>query len=513
MEDFFTRFGNMTGIQKISNSEIPVPLGVSDNIVSLLDIEMFNPESRFLDISCKSGRLLISIYNKLYSSKYLSHMDEATRRRHILDNQLYAICSSIDSAMIVRKQLYGDPGIIGKTIYIDNYTNRVNRDLNRILELILKEFNGMKFDVVVGNPPYNNDIYLDFVTLADKLTKTETGKILMVTPAKWQAKTDSRHKSNSGGLRIDKNETFRQNMVPRTSKIVFYKDAQEVFDIVENGGISYFLIDRVKHDIKQIKTICSINNSLDSNSFEDHDEKTPVLLSHRILSVIDKIGTLGDGFRQSLYIKNTDHGENSIIGTLGFRRQEFTGEQDRGEYIPQGPIKGRDYVEVMQGEKIVGYKAIKDLNTTDNLDKYKCIASCMMGYSAIFNGESKVYGSPYINIIGPNQVPKGSFMVLKYANTLNEAESFRSYIQSKLVSFLFFLGICGATMTKEFFRYVPDPNDWMLIYEDEPLPGYIPDENGVYIDSDGKKHCALYNKYKLDESDIELVESIIKVRK
>ena len=25
----------------------------------------------------------------------------------------------------------------------------------------------MKFDAVIGNPPYNNDIYLDFVILGD----------------------------------------------------------------------------------------------------------------------------------------------------------------------------------------------------------------------------------------------------------------------------------------------------------------------------------------------------------
>ena len=32
--------------------------------------------------------------------------------------------------------------------------------------LIQEEFGRNMFDVVVGNPPYNNDIYIDFVTLA-----------------------------------------------------------------------------------------------------------------------------------------------------------------------------------------------------------------------------------------------------------------------------------------------------------------------------------------------------------
>lgn len=43
----------------------------------------------------------------------------------------------------------------------------------------------MTFDVVIGNPPYNNDLYLDFVQLGYKLS---SNYVCMITPAKWQAK-------------------------------------------------------------------------------------------------------------------------------------------------------------------------------------------------------------------------------------------------------------------------------------------------------------------------------------
>ena len=209
------------------------------------------------------------------------------------------------------------------------------------------------------------------------------------------------------------------------------------------------------------------------------------MYNRKILSIIGKVGTLGEGFKQSLYVKNTDHGEETIAGTLGFKRQIFTGEQDRGEQTPQP-----NYVEVMQGEKVVGYRAVSELFTTLNLNKYKCTCSCMMGYSAMFLGKNKVIGSPYINIIGPNQVPKGSFPVLKYFDTEQEAKSFQSYIHSKLCSFLFFLGICGATITAQFFRFIPDPKVFDHIFTDEEL----------------------YKKYDLTAEEINIIESVIKSR-
>lgn len=41
----------------------------------------------------------------------------------------------------------------------------------------------MKFDVVIGNPPYNKGMDLDFVDLGYKLSKKN---VCMITPAKWQ---------------------------------------------------------------------------------------------------------------------------------------------------------------------------------------------------------------------------------------------------------------------------------------------------------------------------------------
>ena len=192
-----------------------------------------------------------------------------------------------------------------------------------------------------------------------------------------------------------------------------------------------------------------------------------------------------------MYVKNTDHGEETIDSTLGFKRQTFVHEQDRGE-----ALKKLGYVEVMQGEKVCGYKKIQDLYTTEKLDKWKCICSIMIGGAVMFGDgttvdSTKVIGSPKIHAIGPNQVPKGSFPVLRYFDTQAEALSFISYFETKLMSFLFYLGVCGATITKEFFRFIPDPGKFDHIFTD----------------------AELYKKYNLTDEEIEIIESVIKERK
>jgi len=309
----------------------------------------------------------------------------------------------------------------------------------------------------------------------------------MITPAKWQAKTDGKPK---GSKTTDKNEQFRKDIVPYMSNIVFYRDTHEIFDIDDNAGMSYYIISNNKQCSRYIRTVCAKNKSLESNK-EIHDETTPILLPRNILSIIGKVGTLGEGFKQSLYVKNTDHGETSIDSTLGFKRQVFVGEQERGNAIKQAGC-----VEVMQGEKVAGYKKISDLYTTLNLDKWKCICSIMIGGAVMFGDgttveSTKVIGSPKIHKIGPNQVPKGSFPVLRYFDSQLECDSFISYIETKLVSFLFYLGVCGATLTKEFFRFIPDQVNYDHIFTDEEL----------------------YKKYNLSKEDISIIESIIKKRK
>jgi site-specific DNA-methyltransferase (adenine-specific) len=308
----------------------------------------------------------------------------------------------------------------------------------------------MKFDVVVGNPPYNNDIYIPFVEMGHSIASTCS---VFITPAKWQAK---------GGK---KNEAFRQNIVPHMSKIVIEHNCKEIFDIQETSGISYFLIDKNIHDIKLIKNKCRVNSALDKD-WEEH--KDFMCWTNQIISIVNKC-----------------RGE-SIKDKLNYRRFEFTAEQERGH------IKRNDNdVAVMQGQNIVGYLSENELFTTNNIEKYKVTSLILIRMQVIFCNSTKILGSQNYNILKPNQVPKGSFPVLRYFDSEDECKSFVSYFNSKLMSFLFFVGVCGGTLTQEFYRYIPDPITFDHIFTDEEL----------------------YKKYNLTPEEINIIESVIKERK
>ena len=313
----------------------------------------------------------------------------------------------------------------------------------------------MHINAVIGNPPYNNDMYIPFVEMGHQLA---TDCSLFITPAKWQAK---------GG---DKNEAFRQNIVPYMSKIVVYRDTHDVFDIDDNAGISYYLLDKNSHKNNwNIKGVCRKNKEFNFD-WETHKENELYLYSNQIISIINKCKT-----------------NNMIDRTLDFKRCIYTGEQERG----YSNKRNADDVDVMQGDKHVGFMPISQLKTTANIDKYKVTCAIMIGGAVMFNNDSKILGSASYTHVKPNQVLKGSFPCIRYFDTEIECKSFESFMMSKLMSFLFFVGICGATMTNTFFKFIPDPVIFDHIFTDEEL----------------------YKKYNLTEEEINIIESVIKERK
>lgn len=448
-----------------------------------LDLDKYTENHRVLDICCNSGVLLTMFMNKFYNvlHSYKNFTEETDLcYEYILKNLLYGICSNKFLCREIRGVLYNNKNVHGNIFNYGVSSDVVNSNFEIrdgkvfIYDSNKKEKVEMKFDVVCGNPPYNNDMYIDFVQLGHELSKSYS---LWITPAKFWAKST-----------CDNDEKFRSMVKGSGDSFVVYKNCKDIFDISEPGGIAYYLLGRDNKDSKyRIK--CIHKNSVAFQSdFEKHDSLDFLPLS--TLNILNKFGksnfknTLG--LRQSFYVKNTETGMSEA--NLG--------------------------VDIYSGKNLCGSISADELFTTDNLDKYKCIQNCICGSGSFQADNTGAFlGMPPIYILKPNEVGKGSFHHLRFFDTNSEATHFVEFMNTKLVNFAYTCGLCGTTNSAEFYRYIPDPGSFDRIFEDRPLDDYTPDENGEYIDKDGNKHCSLYVKYGLTDEEINVIESVIRERK
>lgn len=242
--------------------QIFTPPHIAEEMVDALPEDIWNKDTTFLDICCKSGIFLYKIYQKLMESPSMQadFPDETDRAKHIIHKQLFGISPSTFCQMFSTRTVYGyldpDSHIIS---FGDNYNHVLqNSDKRFLYETLKKEFGIMKFGVVIGNPPYNKGMDLDFVDLGYKLSSNIT---CMITPAKWQtAEADQKISSEmSYG-------EFRKQLVPHMEQVVFYPNSKEVFDIYQIDGITWFLLDKKYHDKTLVVNKCTSNNTITSES-------------------------------------------------------------------------------------------------------------------------------------------------------------------------------------------------------------------------------------------------------
>ena len=252
MIDVIDKIQSFTAMSRLSNSEVITPKNIVKDMVDLLSADVFNPDAKFLDPAVKSGRFLIEIYYRLMNSPLLAHMPEDERKKHILENQLYGVATSSFAAAIVRRALYNDPYETGNIVYTADKVTK---------EMIQGAFKVMEFNVVIGNPPYNKDIFLDFVSMGYDLSSQYT---CMITPAKWQTNADNARTASKISYK-----QFREKLVKHIRHVVFYPDCKDVFEIMQADGISYYLMDKATHDI------CIVTNKCDAVSYFNGEKDRP----------------------------------------------------------------------------------------------------------------------------------------------------------------------------------------------------------------------------------------------
>lgn len=264
-------------IANLSNDEVFTPPVLANQVLDMLPQELFqSPDTKFLDPFCKSGVFLREIVKRLDRGLASKIPNRQKRIDHIMHHQVYGIALTELTSLLSRRTLYcskransdhsvsyfeNEEGHIqyralrhtwvnGKCRYCgaskDVY-DRSSESEQYAYQFIHTDhpetiFNNMKFDVIIGNPPYQLNvgvekenyaiaIYDKFVNQAKRLNPRYMS---MIIPARWYA----------GGRGLD---DFRDDMLhdDRLRVICDFPDASDIFPGVQiKAGVCYFLWDR-----------------------------------------------------------------------------------------------------------------------------------------------------------------------------------------------------------------------------------------------------------------------------
>lgn len=428
----------------------------------------WNPNVKFLEINSKTGLYPLYITYTAYRVLRQSNRrkTDAELWEKALKDSVFVICKTPMAEYITKRTLVGFKDIKVNAKYYPNLLKEAKESPKELAKKICDgiEFwkvgeKEMKFDAIVGNPPYQvsdggnkasaSPIYQYFVELAKDINPNY---ISMIMPARWY----------SGGKGLD---NFRDSMLTdkRIEKLIDFFDSSECFPSADiSGGICYFLWDKMYSGECEVVSIRGKSHNSMRRALLENGTNSFIRFNEAI-SILRKIQALK---------------ESAFSDKVSPRRPfGFTTDVKVSKIASDSMIKIYAYPKngYVSAEKITRNKEL--------VNKWKiCIA---YAYGERGDFPYRVIANPFVS--GPNSCCSETYIILHIAESEEEAKNIISYVRTKFFRFLVLLKKNTQHCTQSYYQFVP-----------------IQDFSKPWTDAE------LYAKYGLTQEEIDFIESMIK---
>lgn len=483
-------------LANLSNDEVFTPPNLVNQILDLLPNDLWsNKDVKFLDPVCKSGVFLREIAKRLNVGLEKQIPNKQKRINHIYKNQLFGIAITELTSLLSRRSVYCSKTANGKYSVCEGFENEQGNiifkrtkhrwengrcyycgaseavyDRSDVLETYAynfihsekpEEFFNMKFDVIVGNPPYQlsdagygrsaSPIYHKFVQQAKKLNPRF---LTMIIPSRWFA----------GGKGLD---DFRFEMLndKRIRKIVDFENSNEIFPGVDvAGGVCYFLWDRDNEGSCEVTTMRGDNSFTEKRSL---NEFQIFVRDSRAIPIIRKILAKKENGGRNL---STIVSPSKPFGIRGHHKPSRSG-------VPCYFTQRQGLLFVKKEELSDDYKL---------LYKHKLlIPRAPIAGQTDFSKPVGFYYDGNIRIAKPGEVCTETYIVAYASKSLKEVVSFKSYLLTKIFRFLLLQTVISQDVTRKNFSLIPDLGKYEGEFTDKLLikRWKLSEEDWKYIDS------------------------------
>ena len=480
-EDIFELIPNQ------KNNQIFTPRKVVKMMIDGLEAErpeLFRrTESTFIDLYMKSGMYITEIVKKLFANTRQNYSSDAECLKHILENQVYGLAPTGVLHGITTSYIFGfdaEHSISGK--------NFVQHDLlpqakeGTAAEKLGELYNGgnmMKFDAVVGNPPYqevakgtsssDDPVYNHFMESAFKLSEL----VLLITPARFLFNAGKTPKAWNKKMLNDQH-----------FKVMHYlQKSTEIFPNTDiKGGVAITLRDANKSfgPIDTFTHLPELNGILNR------------VVINEFVSIQSMIFTQTKFNLDKLY---TDYPEyRKVIGSDGKDKRFDKPILGRLNIFSKVPVSSTDIKTLgrLNNQRTYRYIAQEYVDMThENIHKWKVIIPVSNGSGAIGEALSTpLIGKP---LIGYTR----SFMSFGAFDEQSEAEAMLKYVKSKFARTM--LGVLKITQDNT-------SDKWAKV----PIQNFTQNSDIDWSKSIPEIDQQLYKKYGLSQEEIDFIESRVK---